>query len=308
MATTVVGVSAPLRAGGVEHGIRRKIDSGSCRHEQQRRVPEPLRRPLRASPAVARSRSRAAASAGPSAPTAAAARETTASARAARVRSTPLTQDGAPAPERGSADAEKVVVFHAQAHHELDLGALAERPPARPLARTDVHDPPAGRHQPGARPLPRHELPWRCEIRTSCEAGLREPALELLALDVRGGRSGELVEDNAVVLAEAEVGHARHVLVQRERPPGTRVLERSVHALRDAVERDGERPGDGAQRGARQLRREPAEGLDGVPHEAVVLEAVEPHRDRPPGPQIAGAARESPRAGPGDGGGRQSSR
>ena len=177
-------------------------------------------------------------------------------------------------------------MLHAQAHHELDLGALAERPPARPLARTDVHDPPAGRHQPGARPLPRHELPWRCEIRTSCEAGLGEPALELLALDVRGGRSGELVEDNAVVLAEAEVGHARHVLVQRERPPGTRVLERSVHALRDAVERDGERPGDGAQRGARQLRREPAEGLDGVPHEAVVLEAVEPDRDRPPGPQI----------------------
>jgi hypothetical protein len=125
------------------------------------------------------------------------------------------------------------------------------------------------------------------------EAGFGEPALELRAADVRRGRGDELVEDDAVVLPEAESCHARDVRAQRQPPADVRPLERLIESLRNAVEHDREWPREAAQQGRRHSRRDAPHRLDDVPDEAVVLVAVHPHGDRSTRPYVADEAPES---------------
>src|SRR3989454_11727052 len=118
------------------------------------------------------------------------------------------------------------------------------------------------------------------------QAVLCEPRSQLVSLDVRGSRCDELVEDDAVVLTEAEISDTRHVLVQRQRLAGRGAFERSIDPLRGSMESDCEGPGKGPQCRGRNPDGDAPNRLDDVANEAVVLVPVDPDGDRSSRPHV----------------------
>src|SRR5262245_56268007 len=86
---------------------------------------------------------------------------------------------------------------------------------------------------------------------------LCEPADEIFTSCVVGLRSYELVEDDSVVLPEAEVRDARHVVAQRQLPSDVGSFgQRSVDTARQAMERHREWPGKAPEHGHGDPRRD----------------------------------------------------
>lgn len=88
-----------------------------------------------------------------------------------------------------------------------------------------------------------------------------KPALDLLLTDVGGCRSDQLVEDDRVVLPEAELGDARHVLIQRQYATKSRLVQGAIDDSCCAMKCSGKRPRQTAKHWWRDLRGHPPQGF-----------------------------------------------